>query len=168
MCRVNQLLARYYLYLATLVWLSGCRDSIVPAVKPPAASLIFQKFLPDDALRQLGYEVKSSSRDARISPEDIYAWRAFYGTIISADGINSCESICKGIRQCLNSALDDHPIEESKSYIKRERGAPVLETYRYLLVGRRGIVYVWLYPNDSETEINYAILLHETCYDRSL
>jgi hypothetical protein len=115
MYRLNHSLTRYFRCLATLVWLAGCREAILPTVKPPAASLVFEKFCPVDEFRQLGYQVKSFSGDARISPKEIYAWRAFHGTIALPDGVSGCDSVCTGIHQCLEAAVDDGTVEESKS-----------------------------------------------------
>jgi hypothetical protein len=38
---------------------------------------------------------------------------------------------------------------------------------RYVYQGMRGQVYVWLFPDQSETRINYAILLREESASRN-
>jgi len=164
----RSLAIRYSVVMIAVAGVLGCRDAIVPRASPPAATLAFERFNPIDDFRGLGYDAKLSNAGGRVCPSELYAWKTYYGTLVSGDESSGCDLVCKAIRDCLDSALDHGTIEGPKPDVNRKRGAPMFQAYRYRFAGRRGTVYVWLYPNEPETQFNFAILLHEICVDHSL
>ena len=77
------------------------------------------------------------------------------------DDKSGCEVVARAIRQALDRVLDSPCVDELNLDRPRIRGRPFYGMLRYAQQGMHGYVYIWLFPDESETKISYAILLYE-------
>jgi hypothetical protein len=166
-CSVESLRVRGYRAacastLACLANLPGCQDGAVPSTfSPPGISSAYSDFKPEDEFRRRGFKVDPMSAGGRTSQREVYGWRPWQGSIQMPADSQGCNDVAVAIRDALNRAVGHMNCDELHVEHKRNPGQPLYGMLRYVYQGMRGQVYVWLFPDQSETRINYAILLRE-------
>jgi hypothetical protein len=142
--------------------LVGCgSDSSPIGFSAPAVSSVYTDFKPEDAFRRRGFRVESAASGGRVSPREMYGWRPWQGSLTLPEGTHGCEVAADAIRDELGEALGHMYSDELGLERNRAPGTPMYGMLRYVYQGMRGDVHVWLFPDDAETQINYAILLSE-------
>ena len=142
--------------LSCLVQL-GCDQSPVPETLSDA----FIKFDPDGEFAARGFLVEPTKRPGTVSPRDVYGWRPFQGSIVLPPDSSGCESVAEAVHDALDRVVAVRYRSQIVQSPDRRSGQPLFATYRYSDGGMRGFVHVWLFPDETETQISYAILLHE-------
>ncbi len=135
----------------------GC--DLPPA--PDTLSAAFIKFNPHGQFAAHGFRVEQTTGPGRASPMEICGWRPFQGSIVLPPNSSGCELVAQAVRDALLQVVDGPCRDELEQSPDRRRGQPFYGMFRYSEGGMRGLVYVWLFPDETETRINYAILLHE-------
>lgn len=145
-----------------LACLAGCQDRSTPAAPTgPAVSSVYLDFKPETAFRGLGFDVKESAGDGHINPTEQYGWRPIQGSLTLPEGTTGCEVVALGIRQALNAAVGRLGCDDPDARRPRAPGSPLCGMIRYKCQGQRGYVHFWLFPDATETHVDYAILLRE-------
>jgi hypothetical protein len=142
--------------------LSGCRDTTPTGETPVAVSDAYSEFDPEAEFMRRGYLIEPTSVGGRISPEEKYGWRPRLGSLILPPKTDGCEAIALAVRDELNRAIGRPCDDDLELDRPRPRGTPYYGMLRYVHQGRRGYVHIWLFPDESETRIQYAILLRES------
>jgi hypothetical protein len=147
-----------------LVWacLAGCQDG--PALTAGVRgtfSEVYSHFDPEAEFARLGFMVDADSEGGHLSVRYQYGWKPKQGSLQLPAGTTGCVAVAAAIRRSLDRVLDANCIDELNGRPERPRGKPLFGLLRYETDGMRGHIYVWLFPNESETRINYAILLSE-------
>lgn len=141
--------------------LSCCRDVCLTAETPIAVSDAYLQFDPEAALARQGFLVESACAGGRISPEEKYGWRPRLGSLTLPPKTEGCEAVALAVRDELNRALGQPCDDDLELDRPRPRGTPYYGMLRYIHQGRRGYVHLWLFPDESETHFQYAILIRE-------
>ena len=110
---------------------------------------------------QLGCTINAETMGGRISPAERYGWRPFQGSLQLPGDRAGCEIVAAAIRRALDLALGADCIDELNEPLQRQRGQLLYGMLTYESNGMRGHILVWLFPNEAETRISFAILLHE-------
>jgi hypothetical protein len=142
--------------------LAGCDDN--PTLRAGARgtfSEVYSRFDPAAEFVRLGFKVEADTEGGRISTREMYGWKPIQGSLQLPADATGCEAVAAAIRRSLDRVLDADCIDELNEPRQRQRGQPLYGVLRYDREGMRGHIYVWLFPNESETKINYAILLRE-------
>jgi len=151
----NAVPAMSLIAIVTLL-LMGC-DS--PPPRTPSSAFI--KFNPGKQFETLGCTVEQSAGEGRVGTREVYGWRPFRGALVLPDDAQGCEFVANAVHDALVHVLGKPCRDELDLTPDRGRGQPFYGMLRYNNDGMQGFVYVWLFPDASETHINYAILLHE-------
>lgn len=131
---------------------------------PPAPGTLSAAFIKFDPHRQFaahGFNVEQTTGPGRVSPKKVYGWRPFQGSIVLPPNSSGCELVVQAVRDALLQVVDGPCRDDLIQSPDRRPGQPFYGMFRYSEGGVRGLVYVWLFPDETETRINYAILLHE-------
>jgi hypothetical protein len=147
---------------------AGCQNSTVTPPQPIAAvSSVYSDFKPEEEFERLGFLVEPEGEGGHLNTVEQSGWRPIQGSVTLPPGTSGCENVLIAIRQMLRTAAGRDWVDDSDLDRAHERGRPCYGLIRYTKDGKRGFVYVWLFPNWSETRIYYAILLREeaSCRD---
>ncbi len=136
---------------------TGC--DLPPA--PGTLSDVYTDFDPQGQFAARGFSVEQSTGPNRLSPTEVYGWKPIQGLVELPRNSSGCELVAEAVRDALLQVADGPCLDELKQLPERRRGVPFYGMLRYSAGGMRGLVYVWLFPDETETRINYAILLHE-------
>jgi hypothetical protein len=148
--------------LACLVSLPGCQEGVAPsAYSQSGISTAYTEFKPEEEFRRRRFEVDSASVGGRTSQREVYGWKPWQGSVVMPADTQGCDEVACAIRDALNRAVGHMSLDELNLAGDRAPGKPLYGMLRYVYQGMRGHVYVWLFPDESETRINYAILLRE-------
>jgi hypothetical protein len=155
-----------YIVLAQFLYLLGCDFTPTTLPLPHGTfSEVYSRFDPAAEFARLGCTVNAENVGGRISPQERYGWRPFQGSLQLPGDNAGCEFMAAAIRRALDRALGADCIDELTGPHERQRGQPLYGALRYESNGMRGHIFVWLFPNESESKINFAILLHEELLD---
>ena len=156
-------------WLAVLGCVTGCRDSFVSTAGGRSTfSEVYSQFDPIAEFARLGCAVNEDAATGAISPTELYGWKSKQGSLELPDNVAGCEAVAAAIRSSLEQVPSVESIDDFHDLRDRQRGQPLHGVLRYAADGMRGHIYVWLFPNSSETRINFAILLREErCSGRS-
>ena len=124
-------------------------------------SKVFSRFDPEAEFARLGFLVDADTEGGRLSARYLYGWKPKQGSVQLPAGATGCETVAAAIRRSLDRVLDAECVDELNGPRQRRRGQPLYGMLRYETDGMHGQIYVWLFPDESETRINYAILLRE-------
>jgi hypothetical protein len=128
---------------------------------PDTLSAAFIKFDPQRQFEAHGFSVEQTKVQGRVGQEATFGWRPFQGSIVLPRDSSGCELVAQAVRNALLQVVDGPCRDELKQLPERRRGEPFYGMLRYSDDGMHGLVYVWLFPDESETRINYAILIQE-------
>jgi hypothetical protein len=145
--------------LVILLNLSGCQQH--SPTSGGTLSEVYSQFDPEAEFAKLGFQVEPDTVGGALSPGELYGWRPFQGTLRISTGDSSCEGVAEAIRRSLEHVLHTECLDQLTQPPQRQPGKLLYGVLRYDSEGKRGHVYVWLFPDQSETKINYAILLRE-------
>ena len=142
--------------------IAGCQyEAALTSGYEGTVSPAYIKFNPKYEFRRVGIVVNTDHATGGLSPHEVYGWRSFHGSLRLPPDMTGCDAVARAIRRALNRALDAPCNDELEVDRKRAFGQPFCGMFRYEQHEMRGRVYVWLFPDESETQVNYAILLHE-------
>jgi hypothetical protein len=147
-----------------LLCLAGCHPGAASPGDAGASgtfSEVYSRFDPANEFLRLGFKVDSDVEGGGISPRELYGWKPIQGSLELPSGLAGCEAVAQAIRRSLDRALGADCDDELNRQRERHPGQPLYGMLRYVKEGMRGHVYVWLFPDQTETKINYAILLRE-------
>jgi hypothetical protein len=154
--------------LACLASVSGCQEGASPNVfSPLSVSSAYTDFKPEEEFRRRGFEIDPMPIGGRSSHREVYGWKPWQGSIVMPANAQGCTEVATAIRDALNRAVGHMSLDELNLDQKRSPGKPLYGMLRYVYQGMRGHVYVWLFPDQSETRIHYAILLREDLASRN-
>ena len=157
--------------LGTLVLvpcLAGCQyEAKLASEYGGTVSSTYTAFNPQEEFARLGFAVDAEVDGGRVSPREVFGWKPHQGTVELPRGEAGCQLVAQAVRRALDRAVDAPCIDEMNLERKRIRGRPFYGMLRYVNQNMRGHVYIWLFPNESETKISYAILLHEELSSRA-
>jgi hypothetical protein len=140
----------------------GCEEVLPPtSVADCEFSHVYSHFKPHEEFARLKFDVDAETDGGRISPRERYGWRPYQGSLVLPQGTAGCNAAALAIRQGLERTLGSRCVDELNLNRQRARGRPFYGMLRYLQGQMRGCIYIWLFPNKSETTMHYAILLHE-------
>jgi hypothetical protein len=122
---------------------------------------VYWAFDLQEEFERLGIDVDVETAAGRVSPGEVYGWRPLQGSLVLPSGKAGCEFVARAIRGALERALGGPCVDELGLARQRGAGRPFYGMLRYTQHGIRGKVFVWLFPDESETRISYAILLQE-------
>ncbi len=145
------------------LWVSdgGCRDSIPGAGHGGTLSNVYARFDPVGEFARLGCTVNEAPPEGAISATELYGWRAMQGSLELPGGAAGCDDLAAAIRSSLDQLVHAESLDDFLPLHHRQPGQLLQGVFRYTTDGMLGHVYFWLFPDPSETRINYAILLHE-------
>jgi hypothetical protein len=148
--------------LTVLGCIAGCQDTFVSSAGGRSTfSEVYSQFDPIAEFARLGCKVSEDAATGAISPAEMYGWKSRQGSLELPENIAGCEAIAAAIRSSLNQVPSVERVDDFPPSRDRQRGQPLHVVLRYVADGMRGHIYVWLFPNESETRINFAILLRE-------
>ena len=136
---------------------TGCDSPAAPSTLSPA----FIKFDPPSQFAAHGFTVEQTKIPGLVGQEASFGWRPFQGSIVLPQNSSGCESVTLAVQEALVQVVGGPCRDEMMQSPSRRRGEPFYEMFRYSKDGMCGLVHVWLFPDETETRINYAILLHE-------
>ncbi len=128
---------------------------------PETLSNAFIKFDPRGEFAAHGFHVEQTKGPGLVSPKNVYGWRPFQGSIVLPPNSTGCELVAQAVHDALDQVVHGDCEFNKVESSDRHSGQPFFATFRYSEGGVQGLVYVWLFPDDTETRINYAILQHE-------
>lgn len=136
---------------------TGCDSPIAS----DTLSTAFIRFDPQSQFAAHGFIVEQAKIPGRVGQEASFGWRPFQGSIVLPSDSSGCELVTSAVHEALVQVVGCPCHDENMRSPTRRRGDPLYEMFRYSKDGMCGLVHVWLFPNPTETRINYAILLHE-------
>lgn len=122
---------------------------------------IYSELKPKNEFAGLGLDVDDEIYAGRLSVSKSYGWRPYQGTLELPDDKASCELVAESIRLAVERRLGAPCQDELTPETQRPRGRPFYGMLRYEHQGMHGRVFIWLFPDESETRMSYAILIHE-------
>lgn len=131
---------------------SAARDTLSPA---------FIKFDPTSQFTARGFTIEQSKIPGLAGHQATFGWRPFQGSIVLPENSSGCESVAEAVHDALVQAVEGPCRDEIMESPDRRPGQPLYRMICYSRDGMRGLVHVWLFPNSEETQVHYAILLHE-------
>lgn len=148
--------------LAVLGCVAGCQDSFDSTAGGRGTfSEVYSRFDPIAEFARLGCTVSEDAATGAISPAELYGWKSTQGSLQLPDNIGGCEAVAAAIRSSLDEVPSVECIDDFLRSRDRQRGQSFHGVLRYAADGMHGHIYVWLFPDASETRINFAILLRE-------
>ena len=121
----------------------------------------FIKFDPHVQFTARGFTVEQTKIPGLAGHRASFGWRPFQGSIVLPENSSGCESVAQAVHDALVQAVEGPCHDEIMQPPDRPSGKPFYRMIHYSKDGMRGLVHVWLFPNTTETQIYYAILLHE-------
>jgi hypothetical protein len=148
--------------VAVLGYVAGCQDSFTASAGDRGTfSDVYSQFDPIAEFARLGCTVSEDAATGAISPAEMYGWKSTQGSLELPENIAGCEAIAAAIRSSLDQVPNVERVDDFPPSRDRRWGQPLHRVLRYVADGMHGHIYVWLFPNASETRINFAILLRE-------
>jgi hypothetical protein len=146
--------------LALAACLAGCEQQLEPTATGSFSS-VYTAFNPVAEFERAGIQVDMDVYAGRLSPREMYSWKPFQGSLVLPQEKSGCEWVAQAIRHAVERALGGECEDELTPVFQRPRGRSFYGMLRYTQQEMHGCVYVWLFPNESETEMSYAILVRE-------